>query len=418
MKQLLCSLVLFSCACAFAQNPPVIAQPVNASSVTFPPIVPALLPIANAGVSRIGNPGPARYCYWIVVNYLVGNTAPTKVRPCITNGPVTLSVSNYDQVSFDLPPQAASVDILRTTGLGIDQAPQGSCACAVASGNTTGTVTDQSNSLSAYTVTTFDPSVLNIGLTNEVVGAGASHLKLRQNGVLVGDISALANGLADPGANGFVFRTAPNTTSAIGSSGTGNVILAGAPTFTANPTFAAQTGAGFVVLAASPLLTGNLTLNGSNFGVIATRATLDVTTSGGANSTVTSTPLLASTTYAYQCSLIVSPSATTNSLDIILFPGIGATYATATATLQTGAGTTSAALQMGIAQGAPGVPGLLAVAVGSGTFTTAGGFYGLTISGELEMNTAGNALLQIVSPGGGTNTAKRGASCTFTETAN
>ena len=41
-----------------------------------------------------------------------------------------------------------------------------------------------------------------------------------------------------------------------GVSGTGAVILANGPTFTANPTFASQTGSGAVVLAASPTLSG------------------------------------------------------------------------------------------------------------------------------------------------------------------
>jgi len=282
MKQvrfIISAIVLLFAAAAVAQNPSVQPPPaVNASSVNFPQIVPALDPITSASVSLVGNPGPGRYCYWIVTNYLVGNASPVKVRPCITNGPITLSGSNYDQITFNLPAGATSADILRTSGTGIDQAPQGSCACAVATGNTSGTVQDQSNSLSAYTVTTYNPSVLNLGLTNEVVGAGASHLKLRQNGQLVGDISALANGLADPGANGIVFRSSANTTrpavlgdvTALGATGTGNLVLANAATFTVNPTFASQTGTGAVVLANSASLTGSPSvagygpLNGTN----------------------------------------------------------------------------------------------------------------------------------------------------------
>jgi len=260
-------LLVLATVAAFAQNPPVQPPPaLNASSLNFPVIVPAMDPIANASVSLIGNPGPARYCYWIVTNYLVGNTTPVKIRPCITNGPITLSSSNYDQISFNLPPQAVSADILRTSGTGMDQAPQGSCACAVATANTTSTVQDQSNSLSAYTVTTFDPSVLNIGLTNVVVGAGASHLKLFQNNQLIGDISALANGLADPGASGIVFRTTANTTrvtvlgdvTALGSTGTGNLVLANAPNITSpaltTPNIGAASGT-------SLALTGQATVN-------------------------------------------------------------------------------------------------------------------------------------------------------------
>jgi hypothetical protein len=240
----LCLLLALSTLCAAQQQ----GQPIVASSVLFPQIVPAFDPITSATVSLVGNPGPARYCYWMVTNYLVGNTSPVKVRPCITNGPITLSGSNYDQVSFNLPPGAVSADVLRTSGIGMDQAPQGSCNCAVATGNTSGTVLDQSNSLNSYTVTSFDPSVLPISLTNEVVGAGQSHLKLRQNGLLIGDISSLANGLADPGSSGIVFRTTPNTTriavlgdvTALGSTGTGNFALQSSPNFLGTPTVPTQ----------------------------------------------------------------------------------------------------------------------------------------------------------------------------------
>src|SRR5580700_10834347 len=150
--------VLTLCACAWAQNPPQQPVPVNASSVNLPQLIPAFAPVSNGSASLVGNPGPGRYCYWIIVTYTVGNTVPTKVRPCITNGPVALSGSNYDQITFNLPPGAVSADVLRTSGIGIDQAPQGSCACAVATGNTTGTVLDQSNSLNPYSVSTFDPN--------------------------------------------------------------------------------------------------------------------------------------------------------------------------------------------------------------------------------------------------------------------
>ena len=278
MKKSLIGIIFILSALASAQQ----SQPVVASSVSIPAIVPAMNPITNASASLVGNPGSAKYCYWLVTNYVVGNTPPTKVRPCITAGPVTLSSSNYDQITFNLPPGATSADVLRTSGVGIDQAPQGSCACAVATGNTTGAVHDQSNSLSAYTVSTYDPSVLNLGLTNEVVGAGASHLKLRQGGVLVADlnvstvglpstgstgivfqsgpsttrvavqadITSLANDLIDPGANGLAFRSSANTTrtavladvTGLGSTGSGNFALANSPTLTGSTTTCSLNG--------------------------------------------------------------------------------------------------------------------------------------------------------------------------------
>jgi hypothetical protein len=379
-------------------------QPVVASSVLFPQIVPAFDPITSATVSLVGNPGPARYCYWIVTNYLVGNTSPVKVRPCITNGPITLSSSNYDQVSFNFPPGAVSADVLRTSGTGMDQAPQGSCNCAVATGNTSGTVLDQSNSLNSYTVTSFDPSVLPISLTNEVVGAGQSHLKLRQNGLLIGDISALANGLADPGASGIVFRTTPNTTrivvlgdvTALGSTGTGNFALANAPTI------------------ANPALTGTPTLNGNNFATIAERSTADVVNGTETPVTLITVPLLANANYAFSCRFNwVTANTSTSVIPSFLWPASDfwdLSYSNAYDA---------------------GVPASIAAAGATGTGTSADGWAaGVTafnttelnpfvISGTLQNTTAGNAVLQFRNNTGAANvTVKQGASCIFTQTAN
>src|SRR5581483_7262339 len=55
-------------------------------------------------------------------------------------------------------------------------------------------VNDQSNSLQAYTVSTFNPSTSKVLLDVEPQGPGSAHLILRQNGVQVADLSVAGSG--------------------------------------------------------------------------------------------------------------------------------------------------------------------------------------------------------------------------------
>src|SRR5438270_4879087 len=86
--------------------------------------------------------------------------------------------------------------------------PVGSCTCAVATAASGNNATDQSNTLSAYTVSTFDPSTAAFTITNEVQGAGVSSLTFRAGGVSIFQIpstgaltlpSPLQIGAADTG---------------------------------------------------------------------------------------------------------------------------------------------------------------------------------------------------------------------------
>jgi len=165
-----------------AQQP---APPISTTQITQPLFAVNMQPVSQASVSLVGNPGPQTYYYWLTANYTVGSTAPTGPFVAV-NVPNTLSVSNYVRVTPVYPAGAASVTLLRTTS---PIQPSGACNCAVATNVTSGTINDQSNSLNSYTVTPFDPNTLNITLTNEVVGSGQSHELLRQNGVLVCDLS-------------------------------------------------------------------------------------------------------------------------------------------------------------------------------------------------------------------------------------
>jgi len=223
-------------------------QPVSASQFNLPTIIPAMTPATGGSVGLVGNPGPATYCYWLVTNYTAGSLSPI-LAGCLSNAPSTLSGSNYDHISFSVPAQASSVDVLRTTSL--SKPPSGACNCAVATANTSGTVNDQSNSTSSYTVTSFDPTSLGLSLTNEVISAGVSHLILRQqpSGTKLADLNT------GGGGTGTVTSVGSGAGLAGGPiTGSGSLILdlAHANTFTATQTFS---------IAVSNLFTG--TENGS-----------------------------------------------------------------------------------------------------------------------------------------------------------
>jgi len=183
MKKLLSIFaILLASTVAFAQPPPA----VTASQVTIPaPYLPAVI---DKSVSLVGNPGPAKYCYWIVANYTLGNAAPS-FAGCIRNGPNTLTSSNYDVINYTPPIGATSADVLRTSMGDAGPPPSGACNCAVATGDTSGSVNDQSNTLNSYTVATLNSVPLAITLTVDQISAGVAHLRIHQ-GNFVGDLSA------------------------------------------------------------------------------------------------------------------------------------------------------------------------------------------------------------------------------------
>jgi hypothetical protein len=120
-------------------------------------------PVTNASVSVSGNPGPATYYYWIVTQTSVGASSPAGPFQVI-NAPNTLSVSNFNQISWATAPGGATYDVLRTSTPG---PPFGACNCAVATALIGNVVSDQSNSLNAYTVNTLDPATQTVTLSNQ-----------------------------------------------------------------------------------------------------------------------------------------------------------------------------------------------------------------------------------------------------------
>jgi hypothetical protein len=118
-------------------------------------------PVTNASVSVSGNPGPATYFYWIVTQTSIGASSPAGPFQVI-NAPNTLTGSNFNQISWATVP-GATYDVLRTSNTG---PPFGVCNCAVATAIAGNSVSDQSNTLSSYTVNTLDPSSLSVVLQN------------------------------------------------------------------------------------------------------------------------------------------------------------------------------------------------------------------------------------------------------------
>lgn len=107
---------------------------------------------SSIGVTRLDNPGPCSYYYWVVANFTIGNAQPSGPA-AITNGACTLVSGN--RVSWGLVSGATTYDVLRTSTA---TAPAGSCGCAVATGLTAPTATD-TGTLGAYTVATFTTNV-------------------------------------------------------------------------------------------------------------------------------------------------------------------------------------------------------------------------------------------------------------------
>ncbi len=120
-------------------------------------------PMASVNaVTQTGTLGSTVYYYWVVSIYAGGNSAPAGGIPTTVSN-ATLSSTNYNMVAFTAPASPLSAvtgyDILRTT---TPTPPTGACACAVASNQAASPVNDQSNSLSAYTVTTLSPVVVAV----------------------------------------------------------------------------------------------------------------------------------------------------------------------------------------------------------------------------------------------------------------
>ncbi|HKW76181.1 MAG TPA: hypothetical protein VJN64_11705 [Terriglobales bacterium] len=163
MKKLILFLLPIAiCQLLIAQVPSPGQQDFTARSITFNLADPPQ-PVPFASVSRVGNPGPATFYYWIVSNYAVGNSSPAGPFAGLL-GPNSFSASNGFTISWAPAVGAVSYDILRTA---LPVSPSGACNCAVATAVTSLSTTDQSNSLNSYTVASFDPSTATVQAQNK-----------------------------------------------------------------------------------------------------------------------------------------------------------------------------------------------------------------------------------------------------------
>jgi hypothetical protein len=180
-----CILLLASLAWSQTGQPPI-----STTQLILPVFETNIAPATQANAARVGNPGPQTIYYWMVTNFTLGSSSP--VGPfSVINAPNTLSSGNYVVFTPSYPAGIASIDLLKTSR---PTPPSGACNCAVATGVTSGTISDQSNSTSSYTVNPLNVSNYTMTVDNEVQGAGSSHAILRQNGVFVADLSAPGGG--------------------------------------------------------------------------------------------------------------------------------------------------------------------------------------------------------------------------------
>ncbi len=143
--------------------------PTTAQQYSVTAIAPAAPPTVS--VVPVGTTGSTTYYYWVVSNFTLGNSAPSAAAS-LTNAAATLSGVNYDKVTWGAVTGANSYDVLRTTTA---TAPTGACACAVATAVSGVTQNDQSNTLSAYTVSTWAGNT-TFNVTNVASAAGESKL--------------------------------------------------------------------------------------------------------------------------------------------------------------------------------------------------------------------------------------------------
>ena len=171
-------------------------QPANSSAVTLPLVNPPSAPTSGS-VSRTGNPGNATYYYWVVSEFLAGNSSPA--GPFIAaQAPSVLSAANYETITWSSVQNALSYDVLRTSS---PSPPSGACTCALVIGTSNVAVVDNGGSLLAYTVNTLDPNSLQMVLDNEAASFGSSRPVARQGSTLQTLILGNPNGIPNVLAN-------------------------------------------------------------------------------------------------------------------------------------------------------------------------------------------------------------------------
>jgi len=185
--------------------------PVSATNLqAFPIYTLNVAPVSGATLTVNGQPGQANLCYWAVANFQVG--AVVSPLGCVPNAPNTLSSQNNITINlFNFPTGTTGVDILQNHD-GTKQ-PHGTGNFAVATGVTSGTISQTSNTLSSYAVPDFNPLAYAMTLTAEAVGTNSVHMLLRQGwpwpGTIICDLSTGCGG----GGGGSVYVNSTSVTS-------------------------------------------------------------------------------------------------------------------------------------------------------------------------------------------------------------
>ena len=242
------------------------APPIETSQLSLPIYSVNIAPATQANTSIVGNPGTTTIYYWMVSNFLLGQSSPQ--GPFIVNtAPTTLSSGNYVIFTPVYPGGGLlSIDLLKTS---TPVMPIGACACAVATGLTSGSVNDQSNSTSSYTVNPAKPSIYDLFLQNEVQGSGVTQLILRQgpSGTFINNLSTgtSSGGTVTSVASGTGLTGGPITT-------TGTISLS-------TPVSVANGGTGS---------TGPSLIAGTNITITGSWPNQTINSSGSGSGTVTS----------------------------------------------------------------------------------------------------------------------------------
>ena len=121
---------------------------------------PALVPYVSSTI--VGSQGATTYYYWIGVTYPVGKALPAGPF-AVSNAPV-LTTQTYVRLTWPVMPGALSYDVLRTSTPNL--AMSGSCTCALATGVTSNTYSDQGGALSPYTIQSTGPARAALYLNN------------------------------------------------------------------------------------------------------------------------------------------------------------------------------------------------------------------------------------------------------------
>lgn len=217
------ALVLLCCpSLLVAQSASTAAAIANQAPIATPALTLQLSdapqPVNSATIQTTGNPGMRTMYYWIVSEGVIGQSTPA--GPFQFNFAPNLYSSTQGAFISWTPTNATSYDVLRTT---TPVMPSGACDCAVAVDVTGTSVSDRSESLSAYTVSPVDANSLAAILHLKSFGINQSWVYVNNQPLLYGIPTPSAGSLGGvyaedcADAGGFIQSININGTETCGS---------------------------------------------------------------------------------------------------------------------------------------------------------------------------------------------------------